>query len=56
MSENNENVELFCTYNPEEDEWEVWFPTMGGRNVLDTFATKEEAWAFWREQVNDKNL
>jgi hypothetical protein len=29
-------IELFCTYDEDDEEWLVWFPhPLGGKNVLE---------------------
>ncbi len=47
----DEKPELFVTLDFDGEGWDVWFPhPLGGRNVLESFATKEEAEAFADEQ------
>ncbi len=47
----DEKSELFVTLDFDEDGWDVWFPhPLGGRQVLESFATKEEAEAFAEDQ------
>lgn len=47
----DEKSELFVTLDFEGEEWDVWFPhPLGGRQVLESFATKEEAEAFAEDQ------
>lgn len=43
----DEKLELFVTLDFDGDEWDVWFPhPLGGRQVLESFPTKDEAEAF----------
>jgi len=47
----DEKSELFVTMDFDADCWDVWFPSpLGGRQVLESFATKSEADAFADEQ------
>jgi hypothetical protein len=47
----DEKTELFVTKNFDGDGWDVWFPNpLGGRQVLESFATKGEAEAFADDQ------
>lgn len=47
----DEKSELFVTLNFDGEEWDVWFPhPLGGRQVLESFATTEEAEAFAEDQ------
>ena len=46
-------VELYCTQDPDTKEWHVWFPhSLGGMKVLETFDNEADARAFWQEQIN----
>lgn len=47
----DEKSELFVTKDFDGDCWDVWFPSpLGGRQVLESFATKSEADAFADDQ------
>ena len=47
-----EPVELYCTQG-DEGQWLVWFPhPLGGKHVLEEFASEREALAFWQEQMD----
>ncbi|MBY0460866.1 MAG: hypothetical protein K2V38_26400 [Gemmataceae bacterium] len=47
----DEKSELFVTKDFDGDGWDVWFPSpLGGRQVLESFATKGEADAFADDQ------
>lgn len=49
----NEPVELYCTYDEDDQIWLVWFPhPLGGMSVLDTFENEVDARAFWQDQIN----
>lgn len=52
LAENaDEKSELFVTKDFDGDCWDVWFPNpLGGRQVLESFATKGEAEAFADDQ------
>jgi hypothetical protein len=47
----DDQSELFVTLDFDGEQWDVWFPhPLGGRQVLESFATKEEAEAFAEDQ------
>ena len=47
----DEKSELFVTMDFDGECWDVWFPSsLGGRQVLESFATKSEAEAFADDQ------
>lgn len=51
-----DKVELYCTYDEDHEAWIVWFPhPLGGKNVLESFETEEEALRFWQEQKDNEN-
>jgi hypothetical protein len=46
-------IELYCTYDQDRNEWLVWFPhPLGGMNVLESFNNEPEAQAFWQDQID----
>jgi len=49
----NDKVELYCTYDEDEQVWLVWFPhPLGGMNVLESFTNEQDAREFWQEQMD----
>ena len=47
----DEQSELFVTMDFDGERWDIWFPSpLGGRQVLESFATKGEAEAFADDQ------
>jgi hypothetical protein len=53
----DEPVELFCTYDADDNEWLVWFPhPLGGRDVLGSFASEIDARKFWKEQIDSSDF
>ena len=49
-----EPVELFCTYDEDEELWHVWFPhPLGGMNVLESFVNEADARTFWEEEISN---
>jgi len=52
-----EPVELYCTYDEDDQIWLVWFPhPLGGMSVLETFDNEKDARAFWQEQIDNADL
>jgi hypothetical protein len=52
----DEQSELFVTMDFDGEYWDVWFPSpLGGRQVLESFATKSEAEAFADDQRRSAN-
>jgi len=50
-------VELYCTYDKDRNEWLVWFPhPLGGMNVLDAFESETAARSFWQEQLDSADF
>jgi len=50
---NDDDVELYCTRNPDTEKWTVWFPhPLGGKYVLETFDNEADARAFWQDQID----
>jgi hypothetical protein len=46
-------TQLYCTQNPDTEEWVVWFPhPLGGKYVLETFDNEEDARVFWQDQID----
>ena len=46
-------IELFCTYDEDDEEWLVWFPhPLGGKNVLESFINEKEALEFLQDQID----
>lgn len=51
-----EPVELYCTYDDDDQIWLVWFPhPLGGMNILETFDNEMDARAFWKEQIDNSD-
>lgn len=51
-----EPVELYCTYDEDDQIWLVWFPhPLGGMNILETFDNEMDARAFWKEQIDNSD-
>ena len=49
-----EPVDLFCTYDGEEELWYVWFPhPLGGMNVLASFDNEADARVFWEQELKN---
>jgi hypothetical protein len=49
----SDQVDLYCTYDEDAEEWFVWFPhPLGGMNVLESFTNEADARAFWQEQID----
>jgi len=49
----NEQVELYCSYDSDDNVWLVWFPhPLGGKNVLESFEKEEDARKFWQDQID----
>lgn len=47
-----ELVELFCTYDADEELWHVWFAhPLGGMNVLESFDNEADAKTFWEQEI-----
>ena len=52
----DEKSDLFITMDFDGECWDVWFPSpLGGRQVLESFATKGEAEAFADDQRRSAN-
>ena len=52
-----DKVELYCTYDEDHEAWIVWFPhPLGGKNVLESFETEEEALRFWTDQIDNADF
>ncbi len=52
----DEKSELFVTMDFDGERWDVWFPSpLGGRQILESFATKDEAEAFEDDQRRSAN-
>jgi hypothetical protein len=52
-----EPVELYCTYDEDDQIWLVWFPhPLGGMNVLESFENEKDARAFWQEQIDNSDF
>ena len=50
----SEEIELFCTYDEDCEEWLVWFPhPLGGKNVLESFTNETDAREFWQDQIDN---
>jgi len=50
----NDPVELYCTYDEDDQIWLVWFPhPLGGMSVLETFDNETDARAFLQEQIDN---
>jgi hypothetical protein len=50
-------VELYCTYDEDDQIWLVWFPhPLGGMNVLESFENEKDARAFWQEQIDNADF
>lgn len=49
----SDNVDLYCTFDEDDQQWIVWFPhPLGGKNVLESFDNEADARGFWQEQIN----
>ena len=49
-----DKVELYCTFDEEENIWHVWFPhPLGGMNVLESFESEIEAKEFWAKEISE---
>lgn len=50
-------TELYCTYDIEREEWQVWFPhPLGGKHILETFSDSDEAHKFWADQKDSADF
>ena len=50
----SEEIELFCTYDEDFEEWLVWFPhPLGGKNIIESFTNETDAREFWQEQIDN---
>lgn len=49
-----EPVELFCTYDADQELWYVWFAhPLGGMNVLESFDNEADARTFWEQELKN---
>jgi hypothetical protein len=50
-------LELYCTQDPDSQQWLVWFPhPLGGMKVLEMFDTESEARVYWQQQIDSADL
>ena len=53
----NEKVELYCTFDEDEQVWLVWFPhPLGGMNVLESFSNEADARVFYQNQIDNADF
>jgi hypothetical protein len=49
-------IELYYTYDEDDQQWLVWFPhPLGGKKVIETFDDEAKARAFWQQQIDTQD-
>ena len=50
-------VELYCTYDEDQEQWLVWFPhPLGGMNILESFNNETDAKTFHQQQLDSADF